>query len=175
MVLVYGAAACRSVVLRKNISVKTSCSVLDIQPFSLGRLLKRQENRFYRVTKAAAKESPETPNKDESRVEILEWDIVKYQFAGKEGFGNRLGRVIALKGTTCEVEPLVEQGDKIWILDEEEEEPDTVPTSAILGVLDSEYGQRAVEDRISNPHGEHAEEIWEIFEELDAETYRGHK
>jgi len=46
-----------------------------------------------------------------------------------------------------------------------DEESNPVPLSdenvSILGMLnDFEYSQRIVADRISNPHGEHAEDMW---------------
>lgn len=33
----------------------------------------------------------------------------------------------------------------------------------VMRVIESEYSQRIDSDRIRNPHGEHAEEIWKVI------------
>lgn len=38
-----------------------------------------------------------------------------------------------------------------------------IDDGAIFRVMETEYGQRIDSDRIRNPHGEHAEEIWKIL------------
>ena len=42
----------------------------------------------------------------------------------------------------------------------------TVPFSALRRTLEADYSQRMDTDRISNPHGEHAHDIWDIPELL---------
>ena len=39
----------------------------------------------------------------------------------------------------------------------------TTPSVSIAGVFnDVQYSQRMIEDRVSNPHGEHAEDVWTV-------------
>lgn len=39
----------------------------------------------------------------------------------------------------------------------------TTPSVSIVGVFnDVQYSQRMIEDRVSNPHGEHAEDVWTV-------------
>ena len=39
----------------------------------------------------------------------------------------------------------------------------TTPIVSIVGVFnDVQYSQRMIEDRVSNPHGEHAEDVWTV-------------
>lgn len=40
--------------------------------------------------------------------------------------------------------------------------------------IECDYSQRMVQNRIINPHGEHAEEVWEINEKkISNEIFRG--
>ena len=56
---------------------------------------------------------------------------------------------------------LDEGGMEIILYEDEEREPFGI-TEADLGdvVDDVVFTQRCVEDRVSNPHGEHAEDVW---------------
>jgi hypothetical protein len=62
---------------------------------------------------------------------------------------------------TSRMDELDEGGTEITLYEDEEQEPFAL-TGAILGevVDDVVFTQRCVEDRISNPHGEHAEDVW---------------
>lgn len=57
------------------------------------------------------------------------------------------------------LEPLIEEDEGLWLADPSKP-PLKVPQEALLRLVDAEYGQRVDPDRISNPHSEHAEDIW---------------
>eukprot|EP00892_Ulva_mutabilis_P002871 jgi/Ulvmu1/12585/UM092_0015.1 len=42
----------------------------------------------------------------------------------------------------------------------------TIPISALQRTFEADYSQRMDTDRVSNPHGEHAHDVWEIPELL---------
>lgn len=60
--------------------------------------------------------------------------------------------------------------DDWWVVDDAAA-PTTVPAASILRTLDHEYSQR--QDRSSNPHGEHAHDVYKILDELGGGVYRG--
>lgn len=62
---------------------------------------------------------------------------------------------------TSGIDELEAGGKEIILYEDEEREPLAV-TDVILGEVidDVIFTQRCVEDRISNPHGEHAEDVW---------------
>ena len=74
-------------------------------------------------------------------------------------------------------EPLFEEADeqgertRVW-LESHSRPPRTVKLSDIRCVLDADFAQRMAPDRVSNPHGEHAEDFWEITAELPPGTRR---
>lgn len=57
------------------------------------------------------------------------------------------------------------QSDGIWVLDSGSPS-ESIPSLDVISCIDHDYAQRIEQDRISNPHGEHAEEVWEILESL---------
>jgi len=79
---------------------------------------------------------------------VIEWDVVQYQVnEPSESKSSRLGRVVSVGEEMCLVEPLAEQSEGVWVLDEEFVEPETIALTSICRVMDAEYGQRVVEDR----------------------------
>jgi hypothetical protein len=42
-----------------------------------------------------------------------------------------------------------------------------VPIDAIVRVLQADFSQRMDADRVSNPHGEHAHDVWEILDPVE--------
>lgn len=60
------------------------------------------------------------------------------------------------------VEPLYEEerGNNVWLA-AHDLKPVTLPRSKVR-VLDHSFSERMVPDRVSNPHGEHAEGVWEL-------------
>jgi hypothetical protein len=43
----------------------------------------------------------------------------------------------------------------------------------VAAILDADFAQRMAPDRVSNPHGEHAEDFWEIPADLPDGVRRG--
>lgn len=73
----------------------------------------------------------------------------------------RFGQVV---GDMVEIDPLESKDGVVWRLHEEGSAPtDVVPIANIQQTIDAEYGQEMDADRISNPHGEHAHEVWRIY------------
>eukprot|EP00884_Botryococcus_braunii_P008627 jgi/Botrbrau1/17766/Bobra.0127s0023.3 len=62
-------------------------------------------------------------------------------------------------GTEVVLEPLREEEEGLWLADSSTDVL-KVPQEALLRLVEAEYGQRVDPDRISNPHSEHAEDIW---------------
>ena len=58
----------------------------------------------------------------------------------------------------------------LWLVTGDQEE---VPLASLLEVLPHEYSQRVDPDRVRNPHGEHAEEIFALLVELRPGVHRG--
>ncbi|GMH38741.1 hypothetical protein BSKO_06625 [Bryopsis sp. KO-2023] len=94
---------------------------------------------------------------------IEEWDVVALEFVDAGRKTERLGRVSYVSNQNVDVDWLIEEAPGIWVLDPDTP-PKTVSTENVLRTIDHEYSQRIEQDRISNPHGEHAEEVWEIFD-----------
>mmetsp|Transcript_28710 Transcript_28710/g.39674 ORF Transcript_28710/g.39674 Transcript_28710/m.39674 type:complete len:191 (+) Transcript_28710:129-701(+) len=104
---------------------------------------------------------------------VLEWDVVEFPWSeersaseGKEDtFG--VGHVVKVEGNSCSVHPLFfEESSGLWL---ETYSGDLYSVSIDqVRVLDQDVSQRMDPDRVSNPHGEHAQNVWEIFSELKA-------
>lgn len=111
--------------------------------------------------------------------DVIEWDVVEYLVpctAGPQSPGpsqrRRLGKVTKIQEDGVEVEPLVEEEEGVWVADETCPAPQLVPSSCLVTVVAAELGQR--QDRgPSNPHGEHAHDIWQVSQPLHLEIYRG--
>ncbi|KAG0554557.1 hypothetical protein KC19_12G100100 [Ceratodon purpureus] len=111
--------------------------------------------------------------------EIIEGDVVEYPLPEKvrQGglYGDRsygLGAVHELvsdnssSSLVCHIEPLVmnDPPRATWIADERQDMV-VVPLSQVRR-LEAWLSMRMVDDRISNPHGEHAEHLWLVEEPL---------
>jgi hypothetical protein len=75
-----------------------------------------------------------------------------------------LGHVAAVvDDERCEVHPLDEEEDNpgVW-LESHERPPTVVRLERVARVVDHDFAQRMAPDRVSNPHGEHAEDVWRI-------------
>mmetsp|Transcript_25969 Transcript_25969/g.85408 ORF Transcript_25969/g.85408 Transcript_25969/m.85408 type:complete len:129 (+) Transcript_25969:1161-1547(+) len=89
---------------------------------------------------------------------LMEWDVVCY---GAES-ALQIGLVVEVTEETVTVEPLEREGKtEVWL--QAWGEAETVPRRRVR-LIDAEFGQRMSMDRVSNPHGEHAEYFWEISE-----------
>lgn len=81
------------------------------------------------------------------------WDIVQYRVQDdRSGTTVALGVVQQTGATQLQVARLYEESPGgVWLVHDHDTE--TVPTAAVQGVLEADYGQRVDPDRISNPHG----------------------
>jgi hypothetical protein len=106
----------------------------------------------------------------------MEWDLVIYPDDVGEWSVGKV-ETIDLDDGECVVQPLFEEADeqgertRVW-LESHSRPPRTVKLSDIRCVLDADFAQRMAPDRVSNPHGEHAEDFWEITAELPPGTRR---
>jgi len=70
------------------------------------------------------------------------------------------------------MEPLVEEDDGMWVLDEQYDAPVPVLLSSLERVVEADYGQRQ-DTGHGNPHGEHAHDVWQVSEPLPPSVLRG--
>ena len=75
-----------------------------------------------------------------------------------------LGRVVEVSGSKISLDVLTEVEEGTWLVSSEPQE--MVGLDMIQRTIPFEYGQRVIPDRISNPHGEHSEEVFGIEEAL---------
>lgn len=61
----------------------------------------------------------------------------------------------------------------LWLVEDHSGTTQRIATSSVVQVVNADYGQRIDPDRVSNPHGEHAEEIWQLLAEVPPHVYRG--
>lgn len=109
-----------------------------------------------------------SPNKISSDTQE-EWDVVLFQ-SNLSGTA-KLGRVSHISGSHILIDILTEAEEGLWILSPEE--PEQVAQDCIDKTIPHNYEQRMIADRVSNPHGEHAEETFSLLESLPAWVYRG--
>lgn len=70
-----------------------------------------------------------------------------------------------------ELEVLVEEGEGFWAHDYTP--PEVVPLDSVIRIVPADYGQRQ-DQGPSNPHGEHAHEVWLPLQQLlNPSLYRG--
>lgn len=133
----------------------------------------------------AAADDPPTP---------LAFDVVLYRDAGFPGtdaprdgapsagtVASRSGSPCSLGAVmdvdpergACSVTPLCEEPETgVWL--ESHVRPRvSVRMEDVLAVVAADFAQRVAPDRASNPHGEHAEDFWEIVGEVPEGTRRG--
>eukprot|EP00240_Pyramimonas_obovata_P014779 CAMPEP_0118935418 /NCGR_PEP_ID=MMETSP1169-20130426/15632_1 /TAXON_ID=36882 /ORGANISM="Pyramimonas obovata, Strain CCMP722" /LENGTH=185 /DNA_ID=CAMNT_0006878457 /DNA_START=110 /DNA_END=667 /DNA_ORIENTATION=+ len=96
---------------------------------------------------------------------LMEWDVVAYPVDSlKKWDATRVGLVITVKDNACQVQPLYQEKESGLWLEEHDTDLQTVPTSEVR-ILLNDFSQRMDPDRVSNPHGEHAQNVWDILEE----------
>ena len=118
----------------------------------------------------AAADDPPTP---------LAFDVVLYRDAGnvasRSGSPCSLGAVVDVEPESgaCLVTPLCEEPETgVWL--ESHVRPRvSVRMEDVLAVVAADFAQRMAPDRVSNPHGEHAEDFWEIVGEVPEGVRRG--
>ena len=86
--------------------------------------------------------------------------------------GTSVGRVSFVEASgTIDIDELAceDASAGLWV---EGGQSYSVQASAVQRVLEYDYGQRMEQDRVANPHGEHAEEIWQLLEAVPEEAVR---
>ena len=105
------------------------------------------------------------------RSTLFEGDVVEYSRVPINPTAQMDVPLTSLAAVTCnrKLQPLYRRDsdtasdDELFLYgdDDEKELVLTDPSITITAVLDDfQYTQRIVEDRVSNPHGEHAEDVW---------------
>jgi hypothetical protein len=71
-------------------------------------------------------------------------------------------------------QPLFQEEDSgVWLEATYTRGAKTVRIGDVAAILDADFAQRMAPDRVSNPHGEHAEDFWEIPADLPDGVRRG--
>jgi len=97
----------------------------------------------------------------------MEWDVVNCYMTGdqKQKGVNVVGLVIKINNAECIVQPLFQEKETGLWLEEHDVDLLTVPVVEVR-ILAHDYSQRMDPDRVSNPHGEHAQDVWDILEDF---------
>jgi hypothetical protein len=102
----------------------------------------------------------------------MEWDVVVF----RDGDGLSVGKVesVRVDNGTCVCQPLFQEEDSgVWLEATYTRGAKTVQLRDVAAILDADFAQRMAPDRVSNPHGEHAEDFWEIPAGLPDGVRRG--
>lgn len=105
-------------------------------------------------------------------VDVMEWDVVVF----RDGDGLSVGKVesVRVDDGTCVCQPLFQEEDSgVWLEATYTRGAKTVRIGDVAAILDADFAQRMAPDRVSNPHGEHAEDFWEIPADLPDGVRRG--
>jgi hypothetical protein len=105
-------------------------------------------------------------------VDVMEWDVVVF----RDGDGLSVGKVesVRVDNGTCVCQPLFQEEDSgVWLEATYTRGAKTVQLRDVAAILDADFAQRMAPDRVSNPHGEHAEDFWEIPAGLPDGVRRG--
>ena len=105
-------------------------------------------------------------------VDVMEWDVVVF----RDGDGLSVGKVesVRVDNGTCVCQPLFQEEDSgVWLEATYTRGAKTVPLRDVAAILDADFAQRMAPGRVSNPHGEHAEYVWEIPADLPDGVRRG--
>jgi len=86
------------------------------------------------------------------RSAINEWDVIVWK--------GRVGRVDRVERDTISCEELQAGEDNWWTLSDSTFTVDSASEEGNIRVVEYDYEQRQIQDRIANPHSEHAEEIF---------------
>ena len=127
--------------------------------------------RFSRTARPAPSPTHASPGEEANDV-IVEWDVVVF----RDGDGLSVGKVESVRASdgTCVCQPLFQEEETgVWLEATYTRGPKTVPLGDVTAILDADFAQRMAPDRVSNPHGEHAEDFWEILAELPDGVRRG--
>lgn len=112
--------------------------------------------RRHKLSTARPDWVPCSSNDKEAQI-VESWDLVVLE--GLEGRDVAVARVVSAGETLHMVEILDEEGSGEFAASGEEQE---IAASQVLQVIKNyDYSQRQV-DRVHNPHGEHAEEVFTI-------------
>ena len=105
-------------------------------------------------------------------VDVMEWDVVVF----RDGDGLSVGKVesVRVDNGTCVCQPLFQEEDSgVWLEATYTRGAKTVQLRDVAAILDADFAQRMAPDRVSNPHGEHAGDFWEIPADLPDGVRRG--
>ena len=94
----------------------------------------------------------------------------------RDGDGLSVGKVesVRVEDGTCVCQPLFQEEDSgVWLEATYTRGAKTVKLGDVAAILDADFAQRMAPDRVSNPHGEHAEDFWEIPADLPDGVRRG--
>ena len=94
---------------------------------------------------------------------MMEWDVVL--FADEDGEWS-LGKVETFRAgdDACVCQPLYEEASTGLWLESHARPPRSVRLADVRAVVEADFAQRMAPDRVSNPHGEHAEDFWDIID-----------
>lgn len=94
--------------------------------------------------------------------DVMEWDVVL--FADEDGEWS-LGKVETFRAgdDACVCQPLYEEASTGLWLESHARPPRSVRLADVRAVVEADFAQRMAPDRVSNPHGEHAEDFWDII------------
>ncbi|GAB4819576.1 hypothetical protein N2152v2_006622 [Parachlorella kessleri] len=92
-----------------------------------------------------------------SALSLVEWDVVVYD----SGDGAAIGRIAQLRSDAAVIDRLEEEGESLWAVSDRVDE---IPLQQVRCVLEADYMQLCDPDRISNPHGEHAYEVFRLLQ-----------
>ncbi|KAK3251174.1 hypothetical protein CYMTET_39479 [Cymbomonas tetramitiformis] len=112
-----------------------------------------------------------------TQVTLFEWDVVEVSIPSCEAPIQKsssdgdetvcVGLVLEVDTSTCTVQALYEEEDSgLWLESYEATHQYSVTLDQVRLLEQVTYSQRMSPDRISNPHGEHAEDVWEIMDAL---------
>ena len=127
--------------------------------------------RFSRTARPAPSPTDASPGEGANGV-IVEWDMVVF----RDGDGLSVGKVesVRVDDGTCVCQPLFQEEDSgVWLEATYTRGAKTVRLGDVAAILDADFAQRMAPDRVSNPHGEHAEDFWEIPADLPDGVRRG--
>lgn len=95
--------------------------------------------------------------------DVMEWDVVL--FADEDGEWS-LGKVETFRAgdDACVCQPLYEEASTGLWLESHARPPRSVRLADVRAVVEADFAQRMAPDRVSNPHGEHAEDFWDIID-----------
>lgn len=156
----------------------TKLSRAGARPFARGSLpLVGQRGVQQPSRVGVARATPESAQPSRL-VAVAEWDVIFYSLPQKVGDASLgVGVVAQVNGdSSVELQRLSEEATSSgsqWLVEDHSGTTELVPLSSVVQVVEADYGQRIDPDRVSNPHGEHAEEVWQLLIDVPPQVYRG--